>query len=238
MSITERKEREKAERRQAILKAAKEVFFKHGFEHTSMDMIAAESELAKGTLYLYFKSKEELYVSLAEEGLETLDAMTEAALASAKTLEEKLLAYTEAYYDFAQAHPAYMQIFMAIHTGILNDKVEPERLAQLQNAKWKRFTQVEALLKEGIQQGIFRRNLNTREMVLMVWSAISGAMMMSSERCNHTALFENIDRKQFVMNIAKVFLHFVKVKPDGAIQSSEKSHRRRAALTADEEGRV
>ncbi|MFN3386718.1 MAG: TetR/AcrR family transcriptional regulator [Candidatus Thermochlorobacter sp.] len=212
MSILERKEREKAERRQAILKAAKEVFFKHGFEQASMDMVAAESELAKGTLYLYFKSKEELYVSLAEEGLAAIDEMIDCAMRSAKTIEEKLLAHTEAYYNFSQKHQDYMKIFMAIHAGVINDKVEPERLAQLQNAKWRRFKQAEDLIKEGMAQGIFRKDINPREMVLMVWSAIAGAIMMSSKRCNHTTMFDGIDRKAFVMNIARVFLEYIKVK--------------------------
>lgn len=233
MSILERKEREKAERRQAILKAAKEVFFKHGFEHASMDMIAAESELAKGTLYLYFKSKEELYVSLAEEGLAVIDEMIDGAMRAAKTIEEKLLAHTEAYYDFSQTHQAYMQIFMVIQAGALNDKVDPERLAQLQNAKWRRFEQAEDLLKEGIAQGIFRKDVNPREMVLMVWSSVSGAIMMTSERCNHTAMFEGIDRKGFVMNIARVFLEHIKIKemhqPEGAAQLSSKARARKAA---------
>jgi TetR/AcrR family transcriptional regulator len=214
MSIAERKEREKAERRQAILKAAKEVFFKHGFEHASMDMIAVESELAKGTLYLYFKSKEELYVSLAEEGLTVIDSMVDEALRTAETIEEKLLAHTEAYYNFAQTHPAYMQIFMAIQAGALNDKVEPERLAQLQEAKWKRFRQAEELMKEGIRKHLFRRDINPREVVLMVWSSVTGAIMMTSERCNHTTMFEGIDRKKFVKDIAQVFLEYIKLKPE------------------------
>ncbi len=224
MSIAERKERERAERRQAILKAAKEVFFKHGFEHASMDMIAAESELAKGTIYLYFKSKEELYVSLAEEGLTVIDSMVNEALRNAKTIEEKLLAHTEAYYDFAQTHPAYMRIFMAIHAGVLNDKVEPERLAQLQDAKWKRFRQVEELLKEGMAQRIFRQDINPREVVLMVWSSITGAIMMTSEGCHRTTVFEGIDRRKFVRDISQVFLEYIKLKPEPSrIAESQKT---------------
>ncbi len=214
MGIAERKEREKAERRQAILKAAKEVFFKYGFEHTAMDMIAAESELAKGTLYLYFKSKEELYASLAEEGLTVIDSMVNEALHNAKTIEEKLLAYTEAYYDFAQTHPAYMRIFMAIHAGVLNNKVEPERLAQLLDAKWKRFKQVEELLKQGIEQGIFRCDINPREIVLMVWSSVTGAIMTAPKGCSHTTVFEGIDGKKLVRDISRVFLEYIKLKPE------------------------
>jgi len=60
MGIAERKERERQKRRAEIVKAAEQVFFTRGFEKSTMDDIAERAELSKGTLYLYFKSKEEL----------------------------------------------------------------------------------------------------------------------------------------------------------------------------------
>ena len=60
MGIRERKEREKERRRQQITVAAKKVFSDKGFNRATMDDIANEAELSPGTLYLYFKNKEEL----------------------------------------------------------------------------------------------------------------------------------------------------------------------------------
>ncbi len=62
MGILERKEKEKQQRRDDILGAAKEVFFSKGLMSATMDEIAEKAELSKGTLYLYFASKEELYL--------------------------------------------------------------------------------------------------------------------------------------------------------------------------------
>lgn len=67
-----RKEREKAQRREAIQNAAMHLFFDQGFERTTMDQIAEKAELSKGTLYLYFPSKAELYISLVLEGFNML----------------------------------------------------------------------------------------------------------------------------------------------------------------------
>ena len=61
MGITERKEREKLQRREDILNAAERVFFSKGHKNSTMDDVAEEAELSKGTLYLYFKSKEGFY---------------------------------------------------------------------------------------------------------------------------------------------------------------------------------
>lgn len=64
MGIRERKKRERERRRQQILIAAQMVFSASGFRNTTMEDIAKEAELSTGTLYLYFKNKDELYATL------------------------------------------------------------------------------------------------------------------------------------------------------------------------------
>ncbi|RLB31379.1 MAG: hypothetical protein DRH20_15805, partial [Deltaproteobacteria bacterium] len=59
-----RREREKELRILRILEAAKRVFFSRGYLRATMDLIAAEAELSKPTLYQYFKNKDDLYLSL------------------------------------------------------------------------------------------------------------------------------------------------------------------------------
>ncbi|MEO8168159.1 MAG: helix-turn-helix domain-containing protein, partial [bacterium] len=60
MGIIERKEREKEHRREDIIAAAQKIFFEKGLPSATMDEIAEAAELSKGTLYLYYKSKEDL----------------------------------------------------------------------------------------------------------------------------------------------------------------------------------
>ena len=67
MGITERKEREKAERRRAILVCAKELILKQGAAQVRMEEIARKAELSKATVYLYFQSKEQLLKEICEE---------------------------------------------------------------------------------------------------------------------------------------------------------------------------
>ncbi len=87
----ERKVREKAARRDAILEAAKSVFFERGYHTATMDRIAEEVELSKGSLYLHFPSKEELYISLLVEGLAELCKRFDQAVQGSRGWEEKLL---------------------------------------------------------------------------------------------------------------------------------------------------
>lgn len=64
MATADRKEREKEQRKNVILDAAEKLFFSKGFDSVSMEEIAKEVELGKGTLYLYFKSKDSLFFAI------------------------------------------------------------------------------------------------------------------------------------------------------------------------------
>jgi len=67
MGIAERREREKGERRRAILDCARELILLQGVERVSMEEIAHKAELSKATLYLYFSGKEAIFNEICEE---------------------------------------------------------------------------------------------------------------------------------------------------------------------------
>ena len=69
----ERKQHERQARRRRIQRAAREVFAEKGYARTSIEQIARQASLSVGAIYLYFRSKEDLYVSLLEETLELFE---------------------------------------------------------------------------------------------------------------------------------------------------------------------
>ena len=70
MGLKERRRREKEERRMQILDAARKLLFTKGINATSINQIAKLAELGVGTIYFYYRNKEELFAALQEEGLE------------------------------------------------------------------------------------------------------------------------------------------------------------------------
>jgi len=72
VSVQDRKQRERHARRQALLDAAASVFAEHGLEDATIEMIADRAEVAVGTIYLYFCSRDHLYLSLVIERLDKL----------------------------------------------------------------------------------------------------------------------------------------------------------------------
>jgi AcrR family transcriptional regulator len=106
MGIQERKQRERERRRQQIIVAAKRVFSERGFSKATMEDIAHEAELSPGTLYLYFKNKDELYASLSLRILQYMNIRLEdVKKEKGSDPEQKIRSIKEALYDVYQFDP-------------------------------------------------------------------------------------------------------------------------------------
>jgi len=112
VGISERKERQKAELRDAILSAARRIFAEEGADALTMRRIADAIEYSPGTLYLYFSSREEIAMQLVAEGFQKLLERIGPALAIDDPVE-RLRAIGRAYVAFGLADPqTYKLIFM------------------------------------------------------------------------------------------------------------------------------
>ncbi|MCL1994407.1 MAG: TetR/AcrR family transcriptional regulator [Spirochaetes bacterium] len=104
MGISERREREKNERRKAILSCARELILLQGVDRVSMDDIARQAELSKATVYLYFPGKEVLFNEICEEAakkfFERFKPLLENGLCGLKTLKYFWRNYVEMFGNF------------------------------------------------------------------------------------------------------------------------------------------
>ncbi|HEV2169666.1 MAG TPA: TetR/AcrR family transcriptional regulator [Candidatus Binatus sp.] len=87
-------------KRDAILDAALKLFSQYGYRRTSIDDIAREAEIAKGTVYLSFESKEEIFCALCEFLIERSENGVKAACATTGPINERLAAALEAKFGF------------------------------------------------------------------------------------------------------------------------------------------
>ncbi len=110
MGTLERREREKAERRRQILKAARKLFWKNGFGGTTMPAIAGAAELSAGALYLYFPSKHALYAELLDEGFDLLETRLGEAVSRGRTPRAAAEALIDAFLAFAREAPDYFDV--------------------------------------------------------------------------------------------------------------------------------
>jgi len=101
-----------AERRRAILEAARTVFAHQGYASTVVEDIARQAEIAKGTLYLYFPSKEQIYLAALLEDVQRLDDETRAAMGAGDTWRDKLRAYIEVRLRYFDEHQDFVRIYL------------------------------------------------------------------------------------------------------------------------------
>jgi len=107
-------ERKPAEvRRFEILYAARELFTERDYHHVSMDDVAKKVGISKAGVYLYFKSKPQLFVAMIEQGFNKLIATVEAGLAdeAKKTLSDRLEVVYEAFEEYTPVIAAARRVF-------------------------------------------------------------------------------------------------------------------------------
>jgi AcrR family transcriptional regulator len=104
-------------RHSQIVNSARAVFAKKGYQATTMDEIAAAAGLAKGTLYLYFKSKEEVYGAAVENDRWVLQQRTLERIAAADTLLEKIAAFVVTRFEYCEERREFFKI-MFMEPGV------------------------------------------------------------------------------------------------------------------------
>lgn len=185
MGTFERKEREKQERRQAILRAAKQVFFEKGLVGATMDEIAERAELSKGALYLYFRSKEDLYLSLANEGMDIL--IQSFKMVAAKNLrgDVLLLRLGKAYYRFYEEFQDYFKILFFLEHGDIHTKVSPELKNEVELKGAQCLELVAQVVNKGIHEGIFRKDIKPGEIAAILWTNSNGIIhFIHNHKCD------------------------------------------------------
>jgi TetR/AcrR family transcriptional regulator len=172
-----RREREKEERRQSILRAAREVFFRDGFHRATVDDVAERAEVSKGTVYLYFESKETILARLLLEGLDELLEELERAYAAAEPLaaDERLRQLGRAYLRFFEEKPEYFQLLMATDRGRFQDSVAPETYQEVLSASLEGLDWVVRTIQQGIDEGVFHR-CDVRPAASILWATLNGVL--------------------------------------------------------------
>jgi AcrR family transcriptional regulator len=172
MGIQQRRRREREQRRQQILNAARNLLFKKGLNAISVNQIARQAELAVGTIYFYFRSKEEIFAVLQEEGLELLLEDVRRALENAADARESLHNIAQAYLNFSREHKSYFDVinyFLSAGDVIFTSEIK-QQIDQHGNQI---LLVVEQALREGVAQGQFRA-MNTRRHALLFWVILHG----------------------------------------------------------------
>jgi AcrR family transcriptional regulator len=179
MSTTQRRAREKEFRRRSILDAARAVFLEDGFHLATVDDVAARAEVSKGTVYLYFESKETILAHLLLEGLDELVAVLEEAYAAERDIApgERLRRLAMGYLNFFQANPLYFRLIMALDRGRFQQTVPDELYEQVLARSLRGFHWVIRAIEQGINQGVYNVT-ESRQAAAALWASLNGVLVL------------------------------------------------------------
>jgi AcrR family transcriptional regulator len=182
MGIRERKERERERRRQQIMVAAKRVFTDKGFSKATMEDIAKEAELSPGTLYLYFKNKDELYASLSLRILQYLMIRLEHVKAEPFTdATQRLNDLKEAMLDVYEFDPLILINMFHMQSSETLKNLSPDLLGQIETLSRNSLKAMANIFEEGIRKNVFVDRHPTA-VADILWSLFSGIVLWETSK--------------------------------------------------------
>ena len=214
MGIAERREREKERRRTDIIDAAERVFFSKGWQSATMDDVADAAELSKATLYLYFKSKEELYAAILLRGSEILHEMFSQAVDTHETGIEQTEAIGRAYISFHATHRNYYDAMLYFDARGFESCEDCEYAQQCDEYRDRIMGLVARAVKNGVDDGTLRADLDPMRTALILWAQTSGVLSALATAGEKIREVLKVDPNDLVETFFQFTFHAIAADPE------------------------
>lgn len=184
MSVQERKDWERTQRRARIVDAAERLFLERGYAATPLPAVARAAGYHRRNLYFYFADKEALFLAVVERALERLHAQLAAVGDLRHPAPDDLERFARAFFAFAMDRPRELDLIMRYETAhYVYDPAgrppdtDPTRAA-CQRLSDRMAAMVQAVLDAGQQNGRLRTDLPPRPLMLVLWGQMLGVVQV------------------------------------------------------------
>ena len=186
MSVRERKLRERIARRDAILAAAAQVFAERGVDGATVEMVARQAEVAVGTIYLYFSSRDDLFVSLMAERIAKLRQRYLDIHARGLDPLEELRAIGRAYFDYLRESRGLFLAQLSVTFSKLSLRLsraeEREHFEQVRKLGRECFE----LYRDSVRRWLSAAGAQTSSAeaahaATVIWAALNGAFLLMDD---------------------------------------------------------
>jgi AcrR family transcriptional regulator len=172
-----------------ILGAARRVFAKRGFNQATVDEIAEIAGVAKGTVYLYFHSKRDIYLGALADGAAELQQLTQVNMQAAEGMRAKIRAFIATRVEYAEQNRDFFKIYLAefgnlIHPASINKEW---RAVYLDQAK-----ALEAILREAQKSGEIR-GIRADAAAFTIYDMVRGVIAQRLLGWSKAGIEEDID---------------------------------------------
>jgi AcrR family transcriptional regulator len=178
MGLLERREKEKDSRRMLILKSARTLFFAKGFKNVTVDKIAKHSELGKGSIYLYFNSKEEIYAQILLHDIDKFHEQVFALFDKKKTATNLLFEFSSFYADFFLNDPELFRILMTFMLNTDQMNLSEKQYKNVIVAMRQTIDIINKIFVHGIDTKEFPPVINIKYHQFALWGMLNGIITL------------------------------------------------------------
>jgi len=230
LKVRERRRAENDARAARIMTAAARVFARRGVENATMEMIAREANVAVGTIYLHFASRDEVYLNLcADRGTQLGAGYREVIAPGLKPLDE-IRALAQVYIEYLHESADPILISEPIPYSEIRKRLRrsSEIRAFDRGSRIRRevFRLFECSVKRGFDAGLIADSLGQTGVTVAIWSILNGAFMVTRDReyLVHTIGFEP---EGFVAKALDSYLQGVAAAARAGTRQSKPAQRRK-----------
>ena len=220
MGITERKEREKEQRKAMILEEAEKLILEKGLDQLNMDEVAERAEVSKGSLYLHFNNKTDLVLGICHKASDMMNEMTTKVLAENKTGLEMVYQLGLNYIRFATEHPEFYRAMRFLENYKHSEQAKNSVYLNLcsQNRQ-EGFRVMVRAIQIGMQDGSINKTYDAQQLALLLWSTSHGVVNMAymHENAGHFKLLDHLG-----IDLETMFSGYMKLIGEGIKGIDEK----------------
>ncbi len=162
-----------------ILGAAKALFEEKGVAQTTVDDIAKKADYSKSTIYVYFKSKEEIYYNIVRESMEMLKNRFQSAIAAHRDFEVVFYALCGELTGFQREYPLYFDSILGEISVDETDFVRCPVLRDIYEIGEEINAVISEMLRRGIETGYLHTDLKPIPTIFMLWASMCGVIKMA-----------------------------------------------------------
>ncbi len=186
----------KDDKRSRILKAAVKVFAQRGFYNAKVSQIARNAGIADGTIYLYFKNKDEILISIFEEEMAKFISQVSSEIEFETDVKKKFQIFVKTHLGFVKKKPKLAQVFQ------LELRQSNKFIKEYTGSKLKEYLNVAGdIIEEGQRQGVIRKDIHPGLMKRALFGSLD-------EVATHWVLMKNgkYDLEKSADQIADIFM--------------------------------
>lgn len=169
----------KGNRHDRILAAAEKVFEAHGYAAATMDAVAAEAGVAKGSIYNYFKSKHDLFAQIFNEMAAGEMASADELLATSASATEKLAALLDYWSGRLEEYKRIGRLVLEFWSTAAHEGQQGEMTPMFRELYGRSREIVAAVLAEGAESGEFNRELDPQLAASLILAILDGVEVQS-----------------------------------------------------------